>query len=58
MIRTTEVKIGGQLVECDTAARDTGIISRKGAKTQSDGLKPVIPSECEGSKRDFSLRSK
>jgi len=24
----------------------------------SDGLRPVIPRECEGSKKDFSLRSK
>ena len=26
--------------------------------TQGDGPKSVIPSECEGSKKDFSLRSK
>jgi len=25
---------------------------------KSDGLMPVTPSECEGSKKDFSLRSK
>ena len=32
--------------------------SRKDAKTPSDGLRSVIPSECEGSEKDFSLRSK
>src|SRR6266478_8097393 len=26
--------------------------------TPSDGTRPVIPSECEGSEKDFSLRSK
>jgi len=34
------------------------LFSRQDAKTQSDGPRPVIPSECEGSKKDFSLRSK
>ena len=37
---------------------DSGFFSRQGAKTQSDGPRPVIPSESEGSKKDFSLRSK
>jgi len=43
-----------------------GHSSRQGAKhvlsnlegAPSDGLRTVIPSECEGSKKDFSLRSK
>jgi len=30
------------------------ILSRQDAKAQSDGLRPVIPSKCEGSKKDFS----
>jgi hypothetical protein len=33
-------------------------ISRQGAKTLSDGSGPGIPSECEGSEKDFSLWSK
>jgi hypothetical protein len=30
----------------------------KTPRTQSDGPSPVIPNECEGSEKDFSLRSK
>ena len=32
--------------------------SRKGAKDAKDRLRSVIPSDGEGSKKDFSLRSK
>src|SRR5713226_414206 len=32
--------------------------SRQNASTPSDGPRPIIPSECEGYKKDFSLRSK
>jgi hypothetical protein len=30
----------------------------KTPRAQSDGPSPVIPNECEGSEKDFSLRSK
>jgi len=30
----------------------------EGQRRKGDGPRPVIPSECEGSKKDFSLRSK
>jgi hypothetical protein len=35
-----------------------GISCKERKGRQGDGSKPVIPSECEGSNKDFSLASK
>jgi len=43
--------------KCSTKQRQHRF-SRQDAKAQSDAPGPIIPNECEGSEKDFSLRSK
>jgi hypothetical protein len=40
------------------AKKEVGIILAKAPRRKGDGPRPVIPSEYEGSKKDFSLGSK
>jgi hypothetical protein len=40
------------------AKKELGRSPAKAPRRKGDGPKPVIPSEGEGSKKDFSLRSK
>ena len=40
------------------AKNPLGVSPAKAQSRKGDGPKPVIPSECEGSEKDFSLRSK
>jgi len=45
-------------IRCATRTSQSLIVSRKGAKTPSDGPTPVIPNGYEGSMKDFYRRSK